>query len=153
MRFYHFFIIESIVESVNLIQMLKQNIIFIHHDGEQLHFYKKVHLTTQSKKKDVLVISKYCKKRRIVIYLTKSVPGVAKRIWKWEGQNVYWLRMPHHGWGQRARKFLKNWSLRLVKTHSKFSNYFPIILARLKIKASNTKKIDELIETSFILKG
>ena len=80
-------------------------------------------------------------------------PGAAKRIWKWVGQNVYWLRKPHHGWGWRARKFLKNWSLRLVKTHSKFNNYFPIILTRLKIKASNTKKIDELIGNIFHFKG
>ena len=69
------------------------------------------------------------------------------------GQNVSWLRTPHQGWGQRARKFLKNWSLRLVKTHSKFNNCFPIILTRLKIKASNTKKIDELIGNIFHFKG
>ena len=29
---------------------------YYHHDGEQLGFYKKVHIKTQSKKKDVLVI-------------------------------------------------------------------------------------------------
>ena len=34
-------------------------------------FIKKIHLKTQSKKKDVLVISKYRKKPRIFIYLTK----------------------------------------------------------------------------------
>ena len=36
-------------------------------------FYKKVYLKTQSKKKDVPVISKYCKKRGILIYLAKAV--------------------------------------------------------------------------------
>ena len=46
--------------------------IFYHHDGEQLRFYK-VHPKTQNEKKDVLVIFKYCKKRRIPIYLTKAV--------------------------------------------------------------------------------
>ena len=47
-----------------------------HHDGEQLLFYKKVHIKTQSKKKDVLYIIAlyYCKKRRTPIYLIKTVP-------------------------------------------------------------------------------
>ena len=96
-RCYHFFIVEIIVESVNLIKMLKQNIIFFHHEaqqlrfyikyhegeqlrfyikyheGKQLRFYIKVQLKTQSKKQDVLVISKQCRKRRILIYLTKAV--------------------------------------------------------------------------------
>ena len=31
---------------------------YYHHDGEQLGFYKKVHIKTQGKKKDVLVIFK-----------------------------------------------------------------------------------------------
>ena len=52
---------------------VKTGLIFFHHEGEQLRFYKKVHLKTQSKKKDVLVISNYCMKRRILIYLTKAV--------------------------------------------------------------------------------
>ena len=51
LRCYNFFIVEIIVESLNFIKMLKQNGILCHHDGEQ-----KVHLKTQSKKKDVLVI-------------------------------------------------------------------------------------------------
>ena len=51
-RFYHFLTVEDIVESVNLIQMSKQN------NGEQLGCYKKVHAKTHrlSKKKDVIVI-------------------------------------------------------------------------------------------------
>ena len=40
---------------------------------ENIPFYKKVHLKTQSKKKDLLVIPEYCKKRRILICLTKAV--------------------------------------------------------------------------------
>ena len=48
-RCYHFFIVEMIVESVNLIQIT-------HHYVEQLPFYKRVHIKTRSKKKDVLVI-------------------------------------------------------------------------------------------------
>ena len=44
------------MKSVNLIQMLKQNRSYYHHDGEQLGFYKEEHIKTQSKKKDVLVI-------------------------------------------------------------------------------------------------
>ena len=51
-----FFIVEIVNESVNLIQMLKQNRNYYHHDGEQLGFYKEEHIKTQSKKKDVLVI-------------------------------------------------------------------------------------------------
>ena len=51
LRCYNFFIVEIIVESLNFIKMLKQNGILCHHDGEQ-----KVHLKTQSNKKDVLVI-------------------------------------------------------------------------------------------------
>ena len=37
-------------------QMSKQNRKLSHRDGEQLGFYKKLHMKTQSKKKDVLVI-------------------------------------------------------------------------------------------------
>ena len=48
-RCYHFFIVEMIVEGVNLIQIT-------HHYVEQLPFYKRVHIKTRSKKKDVLVI-------------------------------------------------------------------------------------------------
>ena len=52
-RCYHYFIVDIIVECVNLIQMAK----LYHHDGEQLDFYKKKeHIETQSKQKDVLVI-------------------------------------------------------------------------------------------------
>ena len=40
-RCYHFFIVEIIVESVNLIQMSKWKVIFSHHDGEKLGFTKK----------------------------------------------------------------------------------------------------------------
>ena len=44
-----------------------------HHDGERLLFYRKVHIKTQSKKKDVLVIFiycfNYCKKRGTPVYL------------------------------------------------------------------------------------
>ena len=56
MRCYHFFIVEIIVESVNLIQMSKQIRKLYHHDGEQLGFYKKVHIKTKIKKKAVPVI-------------------------------------------------------------------------------------------------
>ena len=52
MRCYHFFIVEIVIESVKT-----EN--YNHHDGEQLLFLKKVHLKTQSKKKDVLVIFSY----------------------------------------------------------------------------------------------
>ena len=55
-RCYHFFIVEIIDQSVNLIQMLKQNRKFCHHDRNNYVFIKKVHLKTQSKKKDVLLI-------------------------------------------------------------------------------------------------
>ena len=50
-----------------------------HHDEEQLLFYEKVHIKTQSNKKDVLVIfvllleTTSLKKRGIPIYLIKSV--------------------------------------------------------------------------------
>ena len=67
-------------ERVNLIQMSNYNRKLYHHDGEQLGFYKKAHMKTQSKKKDVLVIffillvnETKNKKRRILIYLTKIV--------------------------------------------------------------------------------
>ena len=60
---------------------------YAHHDGEQLlfikkvYFKKKLHIKTQSKRKDVLVIFilliynplYYCKKRRTPIYLIKTV--------------------------------------------------------------------------------
>ena len=36
-----------------------------HHDGEQVGFYKKVHIKTQQK-------ALYCKKQTILIYLTKT---------------------------------------------------------------------------------
>ena len=55
-RYYHFFIVEINVKSVNLIQTSKLNKSYYHHDGEQLGFYKKVYIKTQSKEKDVLVI-------------------------------------------------------------------------------------------------
>ena len=41
MRCYHFFILEIIVESVNLMRMSKQNKKLYHHVGEQLGFHKK----------------------------------------------------------------------------------------------------------------
>ena len=41
MRHCHFFIVEIIAESVNLMQMLKQNRNYYHHDEKQLGFYKK----------------------------------------------------------------------------------------------------------------
>ena len=69
MRYYHFFIVEIIVESVNLIQMSQENRKlyhhdgeqlrienYYHHDGEQLGFYENVHIKTQNKKKNVLVV-------------------------------------------------------------------------------------------------
>ena len=48
-----------------------------HHDGEQLLFYEKVNIKTQSKKKDILVVFifialYYCKKQRTQIYLVKT---------------------------------------------------------------------------------
>ena len=51
---YHFFIVEIIVESVNLTQMSKQKIIITMMENNYF-FLKKVHIKTQSKKKDVLV--------------------------------------------------------------------------------------------------
>ena len=42
-------------------------------DGEQLEFYKKVHIKTQSKKKDVLVIFTLQENEWVPIYLTKTV--------------------------------------------------------------------------------
>ena len=48
-RCYHLFIVEITVESVNLIQMSKQNRKLFPHDGEQLGFYKKVHQNTEQK--------------------------------------------------------------------------------------------------------
>ena len=44
------------------------------HDGEQLEFYKKVHIKTQNKKKDVLVIFTLQENEWVPIYLTKAVP-------------------------------------------------------------------------------
>ena len=51
MRCYHFFIVEIIVEFDTDVKIL----IYCHHDGEQVGFYEKVHIKTQSKK-DVLVV-------------------------------------------------------------------------------------------------
>ena len=47
---YQFFIVEIIVENVNKM-MSKQIRKFYHHDGEQLGFYEKIHIKTQSKRK------------------------------------------------------------------------------------------------------
>ena len=82
------------------------------------------------------------KAQTIIVLSYQQFTGPAKGISKWGGggQNFDWLRRLQHGWDRRARNFLKNWSLRSVKTHSKFNNYFPITLTRLKIKASSTKK-------------
>ena len=52
---YQFFIVEIIVENVNKM-MSKQIRKFYHHDGEQLGFYEKIHIKTQSKKNEVLAI-------------------------------------------------------------------------------------------------
>ena len=41
-------------------------------ENNKVFFIKKVHIKTQSKKKDVLS-SLHCKKRRVSIYLTKTV--------------------------------------------------------------------------------
>ena len=67
MRCNYFFIVEIIVESVNLIQMSEQYL-------EQLGFYKKVHIKTHrlSIKKNVLIIL-CCKKRKIPNFLTQTV--------------------------------------------------------------------------------
>ena len=43
---------------------------YYQHYGEQLGFYKKVHIKTQSR---MFLWSLYCKKQRIPIYLTKTV--------------------------------------------------------------------------------
>ena len=43
---YHFFIDEIIAESVNLIQMSNLIETNYQHDGEQLSFYKEVHIKT-----------------------------------------------------------------------------------------------------------
>ena len=45
-RCYHFFIVEIIAKSVNLIQMSNRIENDYQHDGEQLGFYKKVHIKT-----------------------------------------------------------------------------------------------------------
>ena len=58
MRCYNFFIVEIIVErckfDTDCTDVKIEN--YYHHDGEQLLFNKIVHIKTQSKKKDVLVI-------------------------------------------------------------------------------------------------
>ena len=86
-RYYHFFIVEIVVESVNLTQMSKQKIIITMMENNYFSlkkftlFWKKVHIKTQKKKKDVLAIFilllnnplYYCKKRRTPIYLIKTV--------------------------------------------------------------------------------
>ena len=56
---------------------------YYHHDGEQLHFYKKIHIKTQSKKNDAFVIfillqetkysklfDKNCTRERQMLYST-----------------------------------------------------------------------------------
>ena len=73
----YFFIAEITVESVNLIQLLYL-IKLYHHDGEQLGFYEKVHIKTQSIKKDMLVM--FSKKRKIPVYFTKTVLKRAPNI-------------------------------------------------------------------------
>ena len=55
--------------------------------------------------------------------------------------------------GPMGQKILEKLISQIGKTHSKFNSYFPVILTCLKIKASNTKKLMNLLETSFILKG
>ena len=72
LRCYNFFIVEIIVESLNLIKMLKQNGILCYHDGEQ-----KVHLKAQSKKKDVLVI--FILQKRISNLFEKSCTQVKRK--------------------------------------------------------------------------
>ena len=47
--FYHFFIVEIIVESVNLIRCQNRKENYYYHDGEQLGFDNKVHIKTQGK--------------------------------------------------------------------------------------------------------
>ena len=49
-RCYHFFIVEIIVESVNLIQMLKRKKYFVTIMENNEVFIKKIHLKTHSKK-------------------------------------------------------------------------------------------------------
>ena len=53
--------------------------------------------------------------------------------------------------GPTGQKIFEKLISQIGKTHSKFNNYFPVILTCLKIKASNT--LVNLLETSFILKG
>ena len=45
MRYYHFFRVETIAESVNLIRCQNRIENCYHHDGEQLGFYKKVYIS------------------------------------------------------------------------------------------------------------
>ena len=79
---YHYFITYikwDVIISTSLRLLLKvwiwyrcQNRIenYYHHDGEQLGFYKKVHIKTQSR---MFLQSLHCKKQRIPINLTKTV--------------------------------------------------------------------------------
>ena len=46
---------------------------YYHHDGEQLGFYKKVDIKTQSKKKDVLVISNLSDKSCTQEYVKRHI--------------------------------------------------------------------------------
>ena len=75
MRCYNFFIVEIIVErckfDTDCTDVKIEN--YYHHDGEQLLFNKIVHIKTQSKKKDVLVIFILLQEMKLPIYLIKTV--------------------------------------------------------------------------------
>ena len=74
MRCYHLFIVDTIAESLNLIQMsIKMKSIQMkinHHDGELLGFYKNVHIKTQTGCSSNLYIAR---NKEFQIYLTKTV--------------------------------------------------------------------------------
>ena len=78
-----------------------------HHDGEQLLFYKKVHIKMQCEKKDVLVTLYYCKKWRIPIYLIKNV----------KCHNSTWRKLT---WMNR------NWTSKLQVSTTITNYYFPL---------------------------
>ena len=90
---YHFFIVEIIVESVNLIQIPKQIGKLYHHDGEQLGFYKKVHIKTQrlNKKKNVFVIFVSQETKNSHLFDKSGTQDSIKFHFQHEGSWLWWI--------------------------------------------------------------
>ena len=124
---------------------------YYHHDGEQLGFYKKVHIKTQSKKKDVLVIFilllynplYYCKKRRTPIYLIKTVPK--RNIKRTLFHNSIWRKLTwmHRNWTGKLQVTLLSAHISRKKLCSqtfKASSEEVIVMYSEKMKAKYMKE-------------